>query len=72
MPLNGKQFPCDLDMILRSVEVPKNAHEVRPGDIDVIGAIGDSLTAGFGISATDLLELVIENRGKSFSGGKKL
>ena len=34
--------------------------------------MGDSLTAGNGIFATNLLELIIENRGASFSiGGEK-
>lgn len=42
---------------------------MRPGDIDVIAAMGDSLTAGVGIFATNLIELYIENRGVSFSIG---
>lgn len=43
---------------------------LRPGDIDIIGAIGDSLTAGFGILATNPLQILLENRGMSFSIGK--
>nr|CAH7756907.1 unnamed protein product [Callosobruchus chinensis] len=64
-----KEFPCAHTTPLRSQEVPKTAHQVRPGDIDVIGAIGDSITAGMGTSATDLLQLIVDDRGKSFSGG---
>lgn len=44
-------------------------HKLRVGDVDVIGALGDSLTAGFGLAATNLFELVIEDRGHSFSIG---
>lgn len=55
---------------MRSVRVPTNAHEVRPGDIDVIGGMGDSLTAGTGISASFVIqELFGEERGRSFSIG---
>ncbi|VEN51654.1 unnamed protein product [Callosobruchus maculatus] len=64
-----KAFPCAGTSPLRSPNVPKTAHQVRPGDIDVIGAIGDSITAGMGTSATDLLQLIVDDRGKSFSGG---
>lgn len=56
-------------LVGRSVEVPKSVHQLRPGDIDVIGAMGDSLTAGIGIFATSLLHLAIENRGVVASGG---
>nr|XP_023012795.1 phospholipase B1, membrane-associated-like [Leptinotarsa decemlineata]XP_023012796.1 phospholipase B1, membrane-associated-like [Leptinotarsa decemlineata] len=62
-------FPCNLTVASRSAKVPKTAHEVRPADIDVIGAIGDSLTAGSGISATSILLELNDDRGKSFSIG---
>ncbi|XP_018318542.1 phospholipase B1, membrane-associated-like [Agrilus planipennis] len=61
-------FPCPLNNT-RSQKRPVSVHALRPGDIDVIGAMGDSLTAGFGLTATNLLSLLIENRGMSFSGG---
>ena len=55
----------------RSPEVPESVHRLRPGDIDVIAAMGDSLTAGAGLYATNLLEVFIENRGASaFIGGQ--
>lgn len=44
-------------------------HRLRPGDIDVIGAMGDSLTAGNGIFATNLLHVTVENRGVVWSIG---
>lgn len=48
---------------------PQSVHRLRPGDIDVIGAIGDSLTAGNGALATNLNQLLIENKGVSWSIG---
>ncbi|XP_048506215.1 phospholipase B1, membrane-associated-like [Athalia rosae] len=62
------QFPCDLTNA-RSPRPPTSVHKVRPGDIDVIAAMGDSLTAGYGAMATALPHLMIENRGLSWSGG---
>jgi len=44
-------------------------HKLRPGDIDVIAAMGDSLTAGAGIFADSLFQIVIENRGVTATGG---
>jgi len=45
-------------------------HRLRPGDIDVVGAMGDSLTAGSASAAANLVEIIIENRGMSWSGGE--
>lgn len=44
-------------------------HKLRPGDIDVIGAIGDSLTAGYGAKAINIFNLLGQDRGHSFSIG---
>lgn len=38
-------------------------HKIRPGDIDVIGALGDSLTAGNGALAITAPQAYVENRG---------
>nr|XP_018916682.1 PREDICTED: phospholipase B1, membrane-associated-like [Bemisia tabaci] len=68
--LNGP-FPCNTSNA-RSAVVPTSVHEVRPGDIDVVAAIGDSLTAGNGAAATNVFHVAIENRGISWSiGGQK-
>ncbi|KAK3774191.1 hypothetical protein RRG08_001326 [Elysia crispata] len=40
-------FPCPLP---KSNENPSSVHKLRPGDIKVVGAVGDSLTAGRGAS----------------------
>lgn len=53
----------------RSEEPPTSVHRLRPGDIDIIGALGDSLTAGNGILANNILHVVQENRGVSWSIG---
>jgi len=45
-------------------------HRLRPGDIDVVGAMGDSLTAGSASAAANVVEIVLENRGMSWSGGE--
>jgi len=44
-------------------------HKLRPGDIDVIAAMGDSLTAGAGVFAGNVLQIIIENRGVTAAGG---
>ena len=53
----------------RSEEVPKSVHKLTPGDIDIVAALGDSLTAGNGILATDPLQILVEGRGMSFAIG---
>jgi hypothetical protein len=49
--------------------VPTSVHKLRPGDIDVIAAMGDSLTAGTGIFANNVLQVLVENRGVTAAGG---
>lgn len=64
------QFPCDPNGPGgRSAIAPSSAHTVRPGDIDIVAAIGDSLTAGNGAMATNILQVFIENKGVSWSIG---
>lgn len=67
---DDRQFPCEKNGT-RSQQRPTSVHKLRPGDIDVIGAIGDSLTAGFGTKALNILQLLNEDRGHSFSIGSK-
>nr|KAG5711996.1 hypothetical protein BaRGS_026437 [Batillaria attramentaria] len=43
-------------------ESEREIHALRPADIKVVAAMGDSLTAGTGISADWILEELIENR----------
>lgn len=39
------------------------------GDIDIVAAVGDSLTAGNGVWAVDALQVLIEGKGVSFTAG---
>nr|XP_012148652.1 PREDICTED: phospholipase B1, membrane-associated-like isoform X2 [Megachile rotundata] len=55
-------FPCNVTGG-RSLKIPDSVHRLRPGDIDVIAAMGDSVTAGTGVFAQKMMQLLIENRG---------
>lgn len=46
--------------------------QLRPGDIDIIGALGDSLTAGTAIGARTLMQTLVTNRGLSWTGGEEI
>lgn len=52
--------------------MPTSVHRLRPGDIDIVGAIGDSLTAGNGAFAINSVQTTVEGRGVAWSiGGKE-
>ncbi|XP_055596724.1 phospholipase B1, membrane-associated-like [Uranotaenia lowii] len=61
-------FPCDVRGY-RSAEVPTSVHQLRPGDIDIISAVGDSLTSATAANSVALWELLIENRGLAWCIG---
>ncbi|XP_055382450.1 phospholipase B1, membrane-associated-like [Condylostylus longicornis] len=65
---NDDQFPCGLNNS-KSATKPNSVHKLRPGDIDVIAAMGDSLTAGTGAASTKFVDLFMENRGLVWSIG---
>ncbi|EDW03080.1 phospholipase B1, membrane-associated [Drosophila grimshawi] len=68
-PIPGQvPFPCPLNNT-RSRIVPISVERLRPGDIDIIAAIGDSLSAGNGIMSHSALDVINEFRGLGFSGG---
>ncbi|XP_061386062.1 phospholipase B1, membrane-associated-like [Musca vetustissima] len=64
----SQKFPCPLNGT-RSAEVPDSVHRLRPGDIDIIAAMGDSLTAGTAIMSESLLDDIAEYRGVVSTGG---
>lgn len=65
------QFSCDVSFG-RSATRPISVHKVRPGDIDVIAAFGDSISAGNGVGAQTLPGVSVQNRGEVWSiGGDK-
>jgi phospholipase B1 len=48
---------------------PSSVHALRPGDIDVVMAMGDSITAGFGAESGNIFQIFTEYRGVSWSIG---
>ena len=61
-------FPCSRDEMI-SKEVPQSVHSLRAGDIQCVGAIGDSITAGMGAHAITPIGVLLENRGVSWAVG---
>ncbi|XP_073942584.1 phospholipase B1, membrane-associated-like [Choristoneura fumiferana] len=53
----------------RSRQPPTSVHRLRPGDIDVVAAIGDSLAAGSGALEEFALGAFVEYRGVSWCAG---
>jgi phospholipase B1, membrane-associated len=50
-------------------QVPESVHRLKPSDIKVVGALGDSLTAAVGVKARTPVGILIENREVSWSIG---
>lgn len=68
---NSIPFPCENSTKHgRSQVKPTSVHKLRPGDIDLIAAMGDSLVAGNGALEEWALGTLIENRGVSWCAGK--
>ncbi|NXK84726.1 PLB1 Phospholipase, partial [Amazona guildingii] len=63
----GSQLLCED----RSPSSPPatSVHSLKPADVKIIAALGDSLTAGTGIASDSLLDLDTEYRGLSWSIG---
>ncbi|XP_068199290.1 phospholipase B1, membrane-associated-like [Antennarius striatus] len=68
-PFTGTEMPCEDRS--PSPAPPTSVHELRPADIRVVAAIGDSLTAGNGIasSPSNILDVLRQYRGLSWSIG---
>ncbi|XP_063824481.1 phospholipase B1, membrane-associated [Ostrinia nubilalis] len=63
-------FPCaNATRAGRSRSPPTSVHRLRPGDIDVVAAIGDSLVAGNGAMEEFALGAFVEYRGVSWCAG---
>ena len=65
-PISGADFPCKL---FHNHSNPKSVHRLKPSDIDYVAALGDSITAAFGAKSKNLLDLLAEFRGVSWSIG---
>ncbi|KAM8725846.1 phospholipase B1, membrane-associated-like [Acanthopagrus schlegelii] len=68
-PFTGTEMPCE--DLSPSPSTPTSVHELRPGDIKVVAAVGDSLTAGNGIASSpnNILDVLSQYRGLSWSIG---
>ncbi|KAM8716620.1 hypothetical protein ACLKA7_003492 [Drosophila subpalustris] len=64
----SSSFPCDLSQT-RSPQPPSDIRRLRPGDIDIVAAFGDSTNAGTGIMALGFWDLMVEYRGFAYTGG---
>ena len=72
--ISGSAFDCTLFSSTDSIDSPSSVHQLRPSDIRVVGAMGNSITAGFGIlsSAADIYVNRTDYRGLALSIGKIL
>ncbi|CAF1145490.1 unnamed protein product [Didymodactylos carnosus] len=61
-------FPCN-PSLGDNKTTATSVHQLRPSDVKVIGALGDSLTAALGAHAITIAGLLVENRGLSWSIG---
>lgn len=66
--LRKKHFACSTKDT-RSFIKPQTVHNLKPGDFDVIAALGDDYTSGFGAKATILNDMMQSERGVSWSAG---
>jgi hypothetical protein len=62
------KFACTVGKT-KSAERPNSVHKLRPSDIEVTGAMGDSLTAANGAKAKTVVGVLTEHRGVSWSIG---
>ncbi|KAJ9576070.1 hypothetical protein L9F63_007035 [Diploptera punctata] len=68
----SKEFPCRTEAGSpgsRSAIRPTSVHQLRPGDIDVVAAMGDSLIAGNGAVESFAMGAIFEHRGVSWCAG---
>ncbi|XP_015181663.1 PREDICTED: phospholipase B1, membrane-associated-like [Polistes dominula] len=61
-------FPCDVKG-WRSDITPTSVNRLKPGDIDIIASMGDSLSSGAGIFGSNIFQVLIDNRGIVAAGG---
>ncbi|XP_013799269.2 phospholipase B1, membrane-associated [Apteryx mantelli] len=66
-PSYGSQLLCE-DWTPSSPSAA-SVHALKPADVKIIAALGDSLTAGTGIASDNLMDLSTEYRGLSWSIG---
>ena len=62
----GSRFSCP--KIIRH-DTPRSVHRLTPKDIQIVAALGDSATSGFGARSSSLIDLFAEFRGIAWSIG---
>lgn len=67
--ISGSHFPCPP---LTHLEPAQSVHQLKPSDVKVVGAMGDSLTAGLRVLSRDFFDVPFEDRGVAWSGGRVL
>jgi phospholipase B1 len=71
LELPAVNFTCNVTGY-RSATRPTSVHKLMPGDIDVVAAFGDSISAGNGLGAEVLPQVAKENRAEVWSIGGQL
>lgn len=62
-------FACNPEESPRTPEPPTSVHQLRPTDIKVVAAFGDSVTAGIALGDVHVVIDVFPNRGEAWSIG---
>ncbi|XP_039276833.1 phospholipase B1, membrane-associated isoform X2 [Nilaparvata lugens] len=63
-----ERFPCNTTGF-QSPEKPTSVHRLMPGDIDVVGCLGDSLLLATGGLGTNVIHTTVDNRGIAWALG---
>ena len=51
------RFPCRTEYRETSQPYRRTVHSLRPRDVDIVASVGDSITAGAGALANNILEV---------------
>ncbi|VDO55551.1 unnamed protein product [Haemonchus placei] len=62
-------YSCPPELMRKSKTIPTNVNSVRPADIKLVMALGDSLTAANGAGAEDPVGVILQYRGLAFQAG---
>ena len=62
-------FPCRTEYRETNHLYQRTVHTLRPQDVDIVASVGDSITAGTGALANNILEVNDENRGSTYFTG---
>ena len=62
-------FPCRTEYPETRHLYQRTVHTLRPQDVDIVASVGDSITAGTGALASNILEVNDENRGSTYFTG---